>query len=363
MKTAFVSGCYDILHGGHIEFFSTVKQYADRLVVCVAGEASLLKYKNRKSSLPIEHKISLLRALKMVDEVVVANGVDDDGINFKKEILEIRPTYLVATEDDRFQETKQTFCKQHGIEYLVIPKTLAHTQAISTSEIVQFIKAPLSVPLRVDFAGGWLDSAACTKADGYVVNCTITPGVSLKEWNYTKKSGLGGSGAYAILTGQDPVETEKKFGNGWQDVAIIAETGLCVWEAGPYPVLVLKTAVDWLVGHLALLDTQTPHTVEDIKTLKRDLDLIRMASCVAKAAVVERDLQLLQVAIDTTYQSQIKEGMLPLPDYPGVTRKYCGSGWGGYALYLFLTIEQRRAFLETNPNARAIEPYISDRCR
>lgn len=361
MKTAFVSGCFDILHGGHVEFFTTVKNYADRLIVCVAGEASLLKYKNRKSSLPIEHKVSLLKALKIVDEVVIANGIDEDGINFKEEILKIKPTYLIATEDDCFQESKKKFCQQHNIEYLIIPKTLTHQRAISTSDIVKFIRAPQEVPLRVDFAGGWLDSPKFSKENGYVVNCSISPMVSLSKWDYDKKSGLGGSGAYAILTGQDPIETEKKFGNGWQDVAIILETGICIWEAGPSPVLIMKTRGDWLRGKMALFNTELPHQKEEIKKIKRNYQLIERASRIAFKAVENQSIQNLQDAIHETYMAQLQEGMQPLPEWGSATYKYCGSGWGGYGLYLFTNQNAREVFLTKHPQARAIEPYMNDR--
>ena len=54
--------------------------------------------------------------------------------------------------------------------------------------------------------------------------------VSLTDWCYEQKSGLGGSGAWALLNGHDGVESELNLGVGWQDPAIIRETGLCVWN-------------------------------------------------------------------------------------------------------------------------------------
>ena len=82
-----------------------------------------------------------------------------------------------------------------------------------------------TVPLRVDFAGGWLDVPRYARKGSYVVNCAITPMVSLCEWPYEKRSGLGGSGAWAMLEGRDPVASELALGVGWQDPAVIAETG------------------------------------------------------------------------------------------------------------------------------------------
>lgn len=71
----FVSGCYDILHGGHIQFFTEAKELGDYLIVSFASDAVLAKHKaGRRSSIPTEHKKSLISSFRMVDEVVVGEG-------------------------------------------------------------------------------------------------------------------------------------------------------------------------------------------------------------------------------------------------------------------------------------------------
>ena len=73
--------------------------------------------------------------------------------------------------------------------------------------------------------------------------------VSLMEWGYEKCAGMGGSGAWAMLEGRDPVQSELDLGVGWQDPAVINETGLCVWRSGPSPVLDLKSTGDfWAIS-------------------------------------------------------------------------------------------------------------------
>ena len=51
----------------------------------------------------------------------------------------------------------------------------------------------------------------------------------------------GLSGAWALLNGHDGISAELDLGVGWQDPAVIAETGWCVWRSGPQPELELKT--------------------------------------------------------------------------------------------------------------------------
>jgi hypothetical protein len=74
--------------------------------------------------------------------------------------------------------------------------------------------------------------------------------------------------------------------------------------------------------------------------------------------VWKQELELLGKAIALSYGVQLSEGMTPIEDVPGcVGRKYCGGGFGGYALYLFRDPVSREAAL-TRPGFRPIEPYV-----
>jgi len=196
----------------------------------------------------------------------------------------------------------------------------------------------------------------------YIVNCAISPLVSLSNWNYEQKSGLGGSGAWALLNGNDGIESELALGVGWQDPAIIRETGLCVWRSGDKPVLHFKRNGDFLRGHMALHYTDIPHDTPGNADNLRDYDLVERAGRLAKEAVFEASLSKLGAAVQLSYEMQLKEGMSALPDAPGcIGRKYAGGGWGGYALYLFENTEDRDAFVCSASNNRPIEPYITIR--
>ncbi len=56
MKKVFVSGCYDIVHAGHIQFFEEARALGDYLIVSFASEPVLWHHKQRKPSIPDEHK-------------------------------------------------------------------------------------------------------------------------------------------------------------------------------------------------------------------------------------------------------------------------------------------------------------------
>lgn len=135
----FVSGCYDILHGGHIEFFNQAKALGDYLIVCFASDKTLETYKNKKSSLPEAHKRKILESLRMVDEVVMGDHNEEIGLDFKKDFLRIKPDILAVTEDDKFGEQKIKLCAEIGARYIILPKTI-NFEKTSTSEIINKIK-------------------------------------------------------------------------------------------------------------------------------------------------------------------------------------------------------------------------------
>ena len=134
MKKVFVSGCYDILHAGHVEFFKQAKALGDYLIVSFASDAVLQKYKGRKSALPEAHKKYLLESISFVDEVVMGDNLDDPIFDFKDAFIKMKPDILVATEDDKNSDKKREFCKRHGAEYVQLPKDLTF-ETISTTEI------------------------------------------------------------------------------------------------------------------------------------------------------------------------------------------------------------------------------------
>ena len=357
MKKVFVSGCYDILHAGHLQFFEEARSLGDYLIVSFASAEVLWHHKRRKPSIPDDHKRALLQGLRMVDEVIITHG-HDEGLDFKEDFLRIKPDYLIVTEDDKYGPLKRELCASVGAQYTILPKTPPRFEPVSTSSIVRWVQAPTEAPLRIDFAGGWLDVPRFARPNTFIVNCAISPLVSLRDWPYEKQAGLGGSGAWALLNGRDGVDSEIDLGVGWQDPAVIRETGLCVWRSGPKPVLDCKHNGDFLAGRLAIFWTGLQHDTPGVADLPRDYDTIARSGAIARQAVIQTCLTTLAEAVSLYHQTQLDEGMDPLPDVPGsLARKYCGGGYGGYALYLFPNEPTRTQALLNTPNLRPVEPF------
>lgn len=357
MKKIFVSGCYDILHAGHIQFFQEARALGDYLIVSFASEEVLWHHKKRKPSIPDEHKRVLIESLRMVDRVIVGRGMEK-GLDFEEEFIAEKPYALVVTNDDLYADVKRALCARVGARYIVLPKTPPQFTPVSTTSLVNRIKAPNEVPLRVDFAGGWLDVPAHARPGAYVVNCAVTPMVSLRNWPYEKRSGMGGSGAWAILEGRNPIDSELGLGVGWQDPAVITETGCCVWRSGQLPELDVKSTGDFLNGCMAILYTGFEHDTPANVNRERDYERIAQSSLIARSGVLEGNIRTLAAAVALYYSVQLDEAMPPLPPVEGsIARKYLGGGHGGYALYLFSTPDDRERAMRAVPDLRPVEPY------
>jgi hypothetical protein len=154
---------------------------------------------------------------------------------------------------------------------------------------------------------------------------------------------------------------------GWQDPAVITEGGLCVWKSGPQPVLEVKHSGDFLQGRMALLWTGKQHSTPGVVNQGRDYDGIARAGALAREGVWEQSIGKIAAGVRASYAVQRAEGMDPLPGEKTdaalvackpLAWKYCGGGFGGYAVYLFAEPSQRDAACKL-PNFRPIEPYTA----
>lgn len=138
MRKVFVSGTYDIIHAGHIQFFKDARALGDHLTVSFASKDVIALSKKRHPSLPDSHKAIIIGSIRYVDKVVSSSDIDpvfDFVGHWEKE----RPDVLVVTEDDRNAEKKRILCKEYGVELVILPKHVS-VEPVSTSSILAGIK-------------------------------------------------------------------------------------------------------------------------------------------------------------------------------------------------------------------------------
>lgn len=77
MKKVITVGVFDYFHLGHLRLFENAKKLGDYLIVAVQDGDSILKTKpDAKVLYTTEQRIDLVKALRVVDEVIVYQDVD-----------------------------------------------------------------------------------------------------------------------------------------------------------------------------------------------------------------------------------------------------------------------------------------------
>lgn len=97
MIKVVVSGAFDPIHRGHIEYFKAAKQYGDYLIVIMRNDKGILA-KKPQVFMPIEDRYAILESIKYVDEVFIS--IDDDGTSVESLKL-INPDIYVKGGDAR----------------------------------------------------------------------------------------------------------------------------------------------------------------------------------------------------------------------------------------------------------------------
>ena len=69
-KKVFVSGCFDLLHSGHVYFLEQASKYGS-LYVCLGSDSTILDLKGRASIINQNERKYILESLKFVHKCVI----------------------------------------------------------------------------------------------------------------------------------------------------------------------------------------------------------------------------------------------------------------------------------------------------
>ena len=95
-KKVLVSGCFDLLHSGHVAFLKEAAKLGD-VHVCIGNDENIHQLKGRHTVNPENERHYMLQSLSCVSEVHINKGM---GImDFLKEMDDIKPDILLVNED------------------------------------------------------------------------------------------------------------------------------------------------------------------------------------------------------------------------------------------------------------------------
>ena len=182
MKIVLVTGGFDPLHSGHIEYFKEARQLGDKLIVGLNSDAWLARKKGR-AFMPGYERSAIIENLKMVDGVILFNDDDNTAVEAIKNVKQLYPDdqIIFANGGDR---------NAGNIPEMLIPDVLfkfgvgGTNKANSSSWILDEWKAP-----KTERPWGYyrvLHEVSETK----VKELTIEPGQSLSLQRHKFRSEL-----------------------------------------------------------------------------------------------------------------------------------------------------------------------------
>jgi cytidyltransferase-like protein len=358
-KKVFVSGCYDLIHGGHVAFFKTASAFGN-LYVSIGRDENLLFLKGKKPVFSEDERLYIVRSVRYVHDAFLASGMG--MLDFEPDLKRIKPDIFVVNHDGHTSE-KENLCKKLGIEYIILERIPEPGLPVRSSSGT---KKEMRFPYRLCLAGGWIDQPWVSEIHpGSVVVTQIWPtmdfndrsglatssrGVGIKLWGNRYPDGDHTENAKLLFGAENP--PGKKYISGSQDHIGLLYPGInrLYYNGGYWPERVDSTInkdlCDWLSGVLHLVPLEPrPEGYDPLKVMCLEKPLIKElgeAGTLCWESILRKDINGLGKGLTDTFLSWKK--ILPLtvpdwvlnemetkyfPNYPGAITT--GSG-GGYVI-------------------------------
>lgn len=116
-RRVVVTGCYDWLHSGHVEFFREAAAIGE-LYVVVGSDRNVHLLKGDGHPLRgQDERRYMVQAIRVVHRALISSGTG--WMDAEPEIATIAP-HAYVVNDDGDQPDKRDFCRAHGLEYVVL---------------------------------------------------------------------------------------------------------------------------------------------------------------------------------------------------------------------------------------------------
>ena len=405
-KKVFVSGCYDLLHSGHVEFFQQASRFGD-LYVGIGSDATYLEYKHRKPMFPQEERLFMVRNIKAVKEAYINEG--HGVIDFIPTLDIVKPDIFVVNAEGGSEE-KRRLCEERGIEYIELQRTPHEgLEARSSSSLKAAMQKAENeageskgIPTRLDLAGTWIDQPYVSEHHpGWAITISLEPTFEVRErcglststrniikkiWPVKMPKMDPETLARLVFCFENNPEREAGHISGAQDAIGICIPGLCrhYYDNNFWPKKVEicsdEMTLRFLEQHLVMipLEPRKPgcSVVEDKDISAEKVKALADAADACWEAIMGRDLEGFAAAYKASFEAQTAmfPGMInpayinaPQQDngfisdaiahYSGMQEvmawKLAGAGGGGY---LALVVKDAKEFL--NRQSEAIELHI-----
>ena len=321
----FVSGCYDLLHSGHVEFFRQAAEYGD-LYVGIGSDATIQEYKHHKTVYCEQERLFMVKSIRYVKDAFINQG---SGImDFIPTVDFLKPDILVVNEDGG-NEDKRKFCEERGIEYVVLQRVPQDgLQARSSTDLK---KTESQIPTRLDLAGTWIDQPYVSQyAPGWAITISLEPTFEIRErcglststrntikkiWPYQLPNMDPEMLAKLVFCFENDPERSDDIVSGAQDSIGICIPGLCrhYYNSRFWPEKIEscqdESILQWLENHLIMIPMEPRKpgcSVVDGKDItKPKVMALAKAADDCWVAIMNKDLHAFAAAYKASFDAQI----------------------------------------------------------
>jgi cytidyltransferase-like protein len=176
-KKVFVSGCFDLLHSGHVAFFKEASKFGD-LYVGIGSDTTIETLKGRFTQNSEHERLYMVKSVRYVTDAWVNSG---EGIlDFEQDVKTLKPDLFIVNEDGH-SPAKESLCRKYGIAYKVLERVPeAGLPRRSTTSLREGNINRL--PYRIDLAGTWIDQPYVNSVSpGSCMTISIEPTIEFNE--------------------------------------------------------------------------------------------------------------------------------------------------------------------------------------
>ena len=377
-KKVFVSGCYDLLHSGHVEFFRQAAEYGD-LYVGIGSDKTIEGYKHHKTIYSEQERLFMVKAIRYVKDAYINAG---SGIlDFLPTLDIVQPDILVVNSDGGSPE-KERVCRERGMEYVVLERVPQAGLAARSSTDLK--KSPCQIPTRLDLAGTWIDQpfVSCL-SPGWAITISLEPTFEIRErcglststrnmirkiWPYQLPNMDPEMLAKLVFCFENDPERSDGIISGAQDAIGICVPGLCRhYYRGRFWPEKIETCSDeevlaWLEGHLVMIPMEPRRpgcsVVEGKDITEAKVKALAAAADDCWKAILDKDLQAFASAYKASFEAQVAlfpamiqgcvQGYIDQYRDKVLAWKMPGAGGGGY---LACVVTDASTFAAEHPEA------------
>jgi cytidyltransferase-like protein len=356
-KKVFVSGCYDLLHGGHIAFFKTASSYGE-LYVSIGRDENLLLLKGNRPVFSEEERLYMVKSIRYVHDAFLGSGMG--VLDFEPDLKRIKPDMFVVNHDGHTPD-KEALCRKLGIEYVILERIPEPGLPARSSSGT---KREMRFPYRLCLAGGWIDQPWVSEIyPGSVVVAQIWPDIDFSDrsglatssrkvgiqlWGDRYPDGAPEQNAKLLFGAENP--PGKKYISGSQDHLGLLMPGLnkLYYNGGFWPEKIEssidKDICNWLsdVIHMIPLEPR-PDGYDPLEVMYLEQHLIKElgeAGDLCWESILKKNITGLGKALTNTFLLWKKILPLTVPDwvmtemetryfpyYPGAITSGAGGGY------------------------------------